>query len=258
MLDDTIVEIVSFENLDKNWKDLTKGIVSAAFGGIPYIGPIIQELFNYSIPNQRIDRIVNFLKLLEQDFKKLEKTQEQIKTLLTKPENASLLHKTCMGCAEAMTDEKIEYFKNIFVYGLNEDIDFQKTKAEAFLNLLMRLTDIEVHLLKYFHMLPTGVLKNQKTSQYLERLGLKTVHKTTNFYNAEDKNDTADGNMVIKLSLNNLISYGLLIEKEFREGTLKIEFPTELEDCFLSPIGEDFLIATMFDVTKDHSVKSNL
>jgi len=246
MQNKTVIERLSPEDLDTNWVDRTKGILTSISGCIPIIGPVIQELFSSIIPNQRLNRIVEFLKQLDQDFQEIGKTQREIEQILSNPENSSLLYKACMGCADALSNEKIESFKNIFIYGLRKNIDFPKARAEAFLNLLTRLTDMELQLLKYFQLTHSETWGDQEAQRYLSTLGLKAVYKSEN-PNYEDDEDSLV--RIKELSLNNLIYYGLIIENEIREGRLKIDFPLDVDGCFLSPIGELFISAITFDVS---------
>lgn len=69
------------EKLNNDKNDYISSILSGALGAIPFAGPLLSEIINYVIPNQRTDRIVDFVKDLAIE---LEKQRVDIESLKTK------------------------------------------------------------------------------------------------------------------------------------------------------------------------------
>ena len=237
-LEEVPMKEILAKTMDETTMDKAKEIISSAFGCIPYVGPAIQEIIGFVIPNQRLDRVANFVKQLDTELQEFGKSQKEIKELLSRPEYSSLFYKTCVGCADSYSKERIRYFKNIFIYGLKDDTNLQKARAEAFLNLLMKLTDLEIGLLKYYELVHSATFGDQAPYYYLKSLGLETGLPSKDIDIPED---AANKGRIKELSLRNLVSYGLLFENELIDGSLSHEHPLDETRCFLSPIGELFI-----------------
>ncbi len=52
--------------LQTNTTDYVAALSRGTFGTIPFVGPIAAEIIGHVIPNQRADRIVRFVELLEE------------------------------------------------------------------------------------------------------------------------------------------------------------------------------------------------
>lgn len=135
------------ENLDRNKQDLLGLVAKTTFGFIPCIGPLLSEMVGTIIPNQRIDRIAKFVKILNERISEIpEKTIERLKT----DENfVDLIEEGFVQASRAITKERRNYIASILVNGItNDSLELQESKY--LLKLLQELNDIEVIWLRYY------------------------------------------------------------------------------------------------------------
>lgn len=136
--------------LQTNATDYTTSLLKNVFGAIPIVGPASQDLLGIIIPNQRMDRVVRFVEALSKELGEMKEEIDSLNERLLDDRYTSLFYKACVGSADAYSDERIEYIKNIFVYGLQQT-DLETYKAEGLLNLLNRVTDIEIVYLRFYY-----------------------------------------------------------------------------------------------------------
>lgn len=197
--------------LSNNATDYITSAVKSAFGVIPIAGPAAQELLGIIIPNQRMDRVVRFIELLGAEFEILHEQVEMLLNRMKGSHYSSLFYKACVGSADSLNSERINYIKNIFVYGLQQD-DLQIYKAEGLLNLLNRITDIEVVYLRFYYLLNWDVTQ---AKEYQEKTGIQFFLPIIEggMTREELDNEVAKG-----VYLNNLVNYGLLEIKRDKKG----------------------------------------
>src|SRR5215510_8642190 len=59
-------------HLETNRSDIAASLIRGIVGATPVVGPIVAEALSMTIPNQKIDRIVAFLRILEDKLKYVE------------------------------------------------------------------------------------------------------------------------------------------------------------------------------------------
>lgn len=143
-MSEIIVPNIEDSKIDK-LTALSKGLL----GMVPFAGSILSEIIGNIIPNQRIDRISEFLKILD---KKLEETGKNISELSEKMEEegyVNLFEEGVFQSARASSKDRKEYIASILVNGLEDEIlnDIQKN---IFLSILSQLNDMEIIIL-YSH-----------------------------------------------------------------------------------------------------------
>lgn len=132
-------------NLGNTSADIVVSVGNVVFGTIPGFGSMIAEIVGNVIPNQRVDRIVNFVQNLEARLGSLE--QEALRAKLNQPESVDLLEDAFMQAARATTEERIEHIANVVANGLAPDeVDYAETKRMLW--LLSQLNDAEVVVLR--------------------------------------------------------------------------------------------------------------
>lgn len=131
--------------MDINKNDIAVIIGKAALGAIPYLGPLASEIIGNLIPNQRIDRIVSLLKILESKIDEEERTKVERRMLEEK--SIDLMEDGFMQAARALSEERIEHIASLLKNSLtNEDLEHIQYKRLLF--LLSELNDVEVLMLK--------------------------------------------------------------------------------------------------------------
>lgn len=145
-------------DLDVKRNDLIASGLKSTFGAVPYLGPIISEMVDNLIPNQRIDRIASLLKKLEAKIDPKEKAKVEAKIL--KEKSVDLMEDGFLQAARALSEERIEYIASLLKNGLTDE-DLEEIAYKRLLSLLDELDDLEVLILKSYF----GNIKQQQEFQ---------------------------------------------------------------------------------------------
>ena len=138
-------------SLEKKKSDFVASMARVGLGAVPFAGSLLSEVATNLIPNQRMDRLVNFAKKLEEKFKKLKKSF--IRLQLTNENFVDILEKGMMQAAKSLNEERREYIASVIANGLSDkEIKFSETRR--ILKLLGELNDPEIILLRYY-LVPT-------------------------------------------------------------------------------------------------------
>ena len=133
-------------DLEQNEVDLAVGAWAIAIGYMPAIGPIVAELFRNLIPNQRHDRIADFLRILDAKLQALE--EGFLKERMRTEEFVDLFEDGAYQAARALTDERKEYIAAVLKNSLTDE-DLSHVQRKTVLSLLGDLNDVEILLLKF-------------------------------------------------------------------------------------------------------------
>ncbi len=134
-------------NLNSNTQDKIALVLKGSAGAIPFAGGIIAEVIGELIPNQRIDRIATFLKILEQRVGKIENTH--LKNQLRQEQNIDLFEDACFQAIRALSNERLEYIANVFANSLTqEEVEYLFKKKLMW--LLGQLNDNELLMLRAY------------------------------------------------------------------------------------------------------------
>lgn len=135
------------DDLSNNKVDILTSIAKAAAGPVPIIGSFITELISTGIPNQRLDRITEFIKVLD---KKLTYISFDVFSVARSDLGfISLMEDGFIQAAKAITNDRLDYIANIITNGIHPDkIEF--TESKSILNILSQLNDIEIIWLRYY------------------------------------------------------------------------------------------------------------
>ena len=118
-----------------------KGIASA----IPVAGGALAEVFTYIVPNQRADRLEEFLRLLAERLHRLELADLQ--TRMKQPENVDLIEDGTHQAVRALTHQRLQYIVECVANGIAED-ERDKIHRKRLLAILAQLDDEEILLLQ--------------------------------------------------------------------------------------------------------------
>ena len=137
----------ALEPLDMQKVDYVASAAKAALGAVPFAGSLLAELAGTVIPNQRIDRIVNFAKALETRIARIE--QDFMRTQLKDESFTDLLEEGLRQVARSLTDERREYIAALISNSLTSK-DIQYYESKHLLKLLEELNDIEIIWLRFY------------------------------------------------------------------------------------------------------------
>jgi len=130
--------------------------------GIPAVASILGEIIALKIPEQKIDRVIRFLKILAERLNQLEDNvaKERIKT----DEFSDLLEDAMPQAARALSEERKVYIADLLKNSLTEN-DLDHLGKKKLLSLLASVNDAEIVLLK-FYTLPEGQERDSMISRY--------------------------------------------------------------------------------------------
>lgn len=121
--------------------------VKVALGAVPFAGSLLAEVAGAIIPNQRIDRLADFARKLEERIKSLE--EAKVLSELADVEFTDLLEESMWQACRATTSERREYLASLVANSLSsETIEHAETKH--LMRMLGELNDIEILWLRFY------------------------------------------------------------------------------------------------------------
>jgi len=127
--------------------DYIASAARAGLGAVPFAGSLLVEIADYIIPNQRMDRIIDFAKRFEERLANLE--EKFIRAQLEDESFTDLLEEVIKQVARSISEERRNYIASLIMISLtNEEVSYIESKH--ILNLLGELNDIEVIWLRFF------------------------------------------------------------------------------------------------------------
>ena len=127
--------------------DIITIISKGALGAIPFVGPLAAEIIGATIPNQRIDRIESYLKILE--LKIPENDKKLIEEKMKRPESVDLLEDSFIQVSRALSEERKDYIASLMKNSLtNENLEYLEYKK--LLSILGELNDFEIIILNSY------------------------------------------------------------------------------------------------------------
>jgi hypothetical protein len=135
------------DDLDDNIRDklvaATKGIV----GIVPWAGGLLGELIGQVIPKQRHDRIVTYIRILNDRIETLE--VDVVKNILDNPEKIGLIEDGGYQAAQSTSTNRIRQIAEAVFNGLSEE-DSQIVRRKRILKIFGEIDDDELVLLNAY------------------------------------------------------------------------------------------------------------
>lgn len=132
------------DDLDPSLKDRMVAATKVAVGAVPFVGGAIGELVSETIPGQRLDRVVAYLRELERRLSEIE--QDDQKKLFSDPEKIEFVEEGGYQAARALSDDRITRIATAVANGLTSD-DVESERKKRLLGLLGQLDDDELAIL---------------------------------------------------------------------------------------------------------------
>lgn len=134
------------DDLDEAQNDALAATGRALAGLVPMFGGVIGELITKVIPNQRTERVVKYVRELNQ---RLETVETNIDDLLDDPENVDLIEEGGFQAARATSEKRISQIATLVANGLSaENSDLVRRKRLA--RLLRQIDEDELVLLNAY------------------------------------------------------------------------------------------------------------
>ena len=131
------------ENLGSNKTDEAIVAVKGLLSLVPIVGSILAEIIAFQIPNQRIDRLENFTKLLAEKFDYMDDlVREKLEEKLKAPQSLPFLEKVLKQVIESETEQYRLYLASVVKNGLIKDAD--AIKRDRLLSIVGELNEVEI------------------------------------------------------------------------------------------------------------------
>lgn len=135
-------------DLDTSTRDRLVSVAQGVSGACPVVGPILSEAIGQLIPNQRLDRVVSFLKTLEEDFANLQSRLDCIERNSATPEGLDILEEGVLQAARSVSKDRQKWLAAIVGNSLSSE-SLKYEESRKLLNLYRELADPELIWLIY-------------------------------------------------------------------------------------------------------------
>lgn len=153
-------------NLESNTKDRLISVAKGVAGACPFIGSLAAEAIGTLIPNQRLDRVVEFISKLETEVRNLDSRFDNFERNLRSVEGLDIMEEGLVQSARSVSNERKERLARLVARSLtNEEVKYEESCK--LLNLYRELTDPELLWLIYFSMNP--VLGSGPHKDFIEK-----------------------------------------------------------------------------------------
>lgn len=139
-------EFYAQDGLDQDEQDALAATSRALAGLIPGFGGVVGEFFTKTIPAQRMDRIVAYLRQLKS---RLDEQDAAIANLMKDPERADLIEEGAYQAARATTTDRIASIAALVANGITSD-EANIVRQKRLARLLSEIDDDEVLLLNAY------------------------------------------------------------------------------------------------------------
>lgn len=132
--------------LETNQADRAASFLKAVAGAAPVVGSLVTELITVTIPNQKQDRIIAFLKVLNDKVRYIEK--DVLRQKMKGDGFTSLLEDALRQASRSLSPERRKYLAALLKNSLSKD-EVDQIGQKELLELLSELNDAEIIVLKY-------------------------------------------------------------------------------------------------------------
>lgn len=124
--------------------DHVVALAKGAFGAVPFVGGFLQELVGTTIPNQRMDRVIDFAERLANRLQQAELTIEGLRE--QREAFAETLEEAIRQAAAGSSGMRRAYLANLVAAGAQE-AERNMMRTSHFMRLLDQLSDLEILML---------------------------------------------------------------------------------------------------------------
>ncbi len=206
-------------SLDTNKEDIMSLFVKSLFAIVPFGSPI-GEVITAVIPQQKLERVIDFVQILNYKIKHAERKieEQELKTV----EFADLLEDALAQASRAMSKERLEHIASLLKNSLTNE-ELEHIGKKKLLSILNELNDVEIIYLKNYSFENKfgGSPKQQEFYNRHKNL-LEPISPT---FNVENQQSELDKQALQKSYESKILQLGL-IEDKFcsRLGNLLLKF----------------------------------
>ena len=140
---------MSKPTLETNRTDIVAALARGVASACPIIGGLIAEAVNQIIPNQKLERVIDYLRLLDQKIAAFDEDLGHVADRLRDERGLDLFEDGILQAARAISQERREHLASLLARSLTQD-ELKYAESKKLLNLLRELTDPELVLLVYY------------------------------------------------------------------------------------------------------------
>jgi len=140
-------------NLEPGSQDRLASAAKGVVGACPLIGPLASEAIGALIPNQRLDRVVEFLRNLEAEVRKFDGRLEYFEKNIRSAEGLDIMEEGIMQSARSVSNDRKERLSHLVGRSLTSE-ELMYEESRKLLNLFRDLTDPEILWLIYYSLNP--------------------------------------------------------------------------------------------------------
>lgn len=133
--------------------DLTAALARGLAGAVPLLGGLIAEAIDQLIPGQRLDRVVQWLTLLDARIGAVEEGLARATGHIRSAEGLDLLEEGLTQASRSVSEERQERLASLLATSLTQE-QLKYTESRKLLNLFRELTDAELIMLLFYSKTP--------------------------------------------------------------------------------------------------------
>ena len=137
----------NFSKTGQSSGDLAAAVLRSVAGAVPIAGTMIGEIITSIIPDQRMDRLENYLIFLSQEIERLGKAGNE--EAIRRPENVALIEDGAYQAARSLTDERRRQIARCVAEGLSND-EKESLSQRRILEIFGQLDDGDILILDAF------------------------------------------------------------------------------------------------------------
>ena len=143
----SIIKVKEEMDVGTNRSDVTAAFLKSITGVAPLVGPFIAEAVGMVIPNQKLNRLITFSRVLNDKIKYLE--EDVVKQKIKTQEFTDLLEDGMVQASRAMNDKRLDYIASLLKNSIT-NTDLAHVEEKKLLSLLGELNDAEILTLKFY------------------------------------------------------------------------------------------------------------
>lgn len=222
--------------LQNNRVDNAVAIARGVLGAVPFAGGALAEIIGYTIPNQRVDRIIAFLNELD---KRLEKVE--IERLHQNKYALDLFEDGIYQSVKVLSDNRNQYLANFLRQSIDVDSVSYSTRKQL-LSILKELTDDDLEVL-------ISVYKNRYQSTARERSVRSLTYGQYDALSDEEREEYEHAKVSFGLHMATLSRLNLIyikhreVDPQWENSNIDSHTGLpEIESCELTNIGKLILV----------------
>jgi hypothetical protein len=154
------------KQLETNYRDRLVSVAKAAAGALPFVGTLVAETLDTVVPNLRFERMVSYLKTLEDRVVCIDDRLSSFEKNLGTEEGIDIFEEGIVQASRSISQERKERLARLVAKSLSaEEVKYEESRK--LLNLYRELTDPEIVWLIFYSFKP--VLGKGPHSEWMEK-----------------------------------------------------------------------------------------